>query len=137
MTRTDELLAMAAKETDLLISDVDEKLLMSTLLSCYSTKPFTFRVSKEHYKYLAEHVVAQRVAHRRLRTAHTALCRELADAKRTLEQIADPIGAMIEAANKEGANLNGAAVIQLSNDPNYLKGIAKDALSPPRDEVKT
>ena len=50
---------------ELLTSEVDEKLMRGNLLKCYGAKKLAFRVSKEHYKYLAEQVVALREALRR------------------------------------------------------------------------
>lgn len=45
----------------------------------------------------------------------------------SLQSIAFPIRYM-ESQLQEGERLNGAATVQLSNDPEYLKGLAKDVL---------
>ena len=52
----------------LLTSEPDEALMRETLAKCYGTKTIGFRVSAEHYRYLAEQVVALREAQRRART---------------------------------------------------------------------
>ncbi len=44
----------------LIESDLDEKLMRKTLLNCYGTTPKAFRVSSEHYRYLAEQIVSLR-----------------------------------------------------------------------------
>ncbi len=41
-------------------SEIDESLMRGTLLKCYGTKTQAFRVSREHYRYLAEQIVALR-----------------------------------------------------------------------------
>ena len=46
--------------SEILTSGIDEKLMRETLLECYGTKAFAFRVSKEHYRYLAEQVISLR-----------------------------------------------------------------------------
>jgi hypothetical protein len=48
--------------------------------------------------------------------------------KSALEQIAEPIGWM-QKNLKEGERLDGGYAIMLSNDANYLKGIARAALN--------
>ena len=53
---------------------------------------------------------------------------ELAECIVALEKIANPISAM-KRALPVGATLNGAMATTLSNDPNYLKEIAKAALA--------
>ena len=58
---------------------------------------------------------------------------ELAECIAALEKIANPIGAM-KRALPVGATLNGAMATTLSNDPNYLKGIAKAALAARKGE---
>lgn len=45
-----------------------------------------------------------------------------------LQEISNPIWFMQERAKKDGSRLNHYA-ITLSNDPNYLKGLASDALA--------
>ena len=45
---------------ELLTSETDERLLRANLLECYGTKTLAFRVSKEHYRYLAEQIIALR-----------------------------------------------------------------------------
>lgn len=52
---------------------------------------------------------------------------ELAECRAILEKIADPVHAM-QRELPEGARLNGAMAVALSNDPNYLKGLAKAGL---------
>lgn len=45
----------------LLRNENDEELMRRTLLKCYGTKPpFAFRTSKEHYRYMAEQIIALR-----------------------------------------------------------------------------
>jgi hypothetical protein len=46
--------------SDLLTSEDDEVLMRSTLLKCYGERPLAFRVSKEHYLYLAQQIIALR-----------------------------------------------------------------------------
>ena len=58
---------------------------------------------------------------------------ELAECIAALEKIANPIGAM-KRALPVGATLNGAMATTLSNDPNYLKEIAKAALAARKGE---
>ena len=53
---------------------------------------------------------------------------ELAECIAALEKIANPISAM-KRALPVGATLNRAMATTLSNDPNYLKEIAKAALA--------
>lgn len=48
-------------------------------------------------------------------------------AVQALEYIVDPISSMKKEL-KEGEKLSGLYAYQLSNDPNYLKNIAKEAL---------
>lgn len=55
-------------EPPLIISDIDEELMRNTLLVCYGTNTLGFRVSSEHYRYLAEQVVALREAWKRRAT---------------------------------------------------------------------
>ncbi len=64
---------------------------------------------------------------------HTALRAELAECIVALEKIANPISAM-KRALPVGATLNGAMATTLSNDPNYLKEIAKAALAARKGE---
>ncbi len=62
--------------------------------------------------------------------------------REALERIVDPIGAMRRDAEKVGRRLEGSVAYSLSNDPNYLKGIARAALSAlstppaPMDEIQ-
>ena len=49
--------------------------------------------------------------------------------KAALEEIVDPIKAMKEKL-KDGEKLNGLYAVDLSNNANYLKRIAENALSP-------
>jgi hypothetical protein len=58
---------------------------------------------------------------------------ELAECIVALEKIANPISAM-KRALPVGATLNGAMATTLSNDPNYLKEIAKAALAARKGE---
>ena len=58
---------------------------------------------------------------------------ELAECIAALEKIANPISAM-KRALPVGATLNGAMATTLSNDPNYLKEIAKAALAARKGE---
>lgn len=54
----------------------------------------------------------------------------LTEAQRdALEEIADPIGHMQQRAKEEGRKIDGHMAIVLSNDAEYLKGIARNALS--------
>jgi hypothetical protein len=53
----------------LLTSEPDETLMRKTLLKCYGSKTHGFRVSAEHYRYLAEQIIALREAQRRARRA--------------------------------------------------------------------
>ncbi len=48
--------------------------------------------------------------------------------REALEQIAFPIKHLQQEAEREGAKLDGAMAIALSNDANWLKNIAKKAL---------
>jgi hypothetical protein len=54
---------------ELITSDVDEALMRANLLQCYGTRVLGFRVSTEHYRYLAEQVVALREMLRRKEAA--------------------------------------------------------------------
>ena len=58
---------------------------------------------------------------------------ELAECIAALEKIANPISAM-KRALPVGATLNGAMATTLSNDPSYLKEIAKAALAARKGE---
>jgi len=46
---------------------------------------------------------------------------------KALNHIADPV-AVMQAELKPGYQLDGLAAIRLADDPNFLKGIARDAL---------
>lgn len=46
-----------------------------------------------------------------------------------LEEIANPIAAFQRKAKAEGAKVNGSMAVMLSNDPGYLKEIARKALA--------
>lgn len=48
--------------------------------------------------------------------------------KEALEKIAHTVDYLQKEAEREGFRLNGQMAIQLSNDPNYLKKIAIDAI---------
>ena len=50
-------------------------------------------------------------------------------ARQALEHIVDPIAAMQKEAEATARRLEGGVAYSLSNDPNYLKGIARAALS--------
>jgi hypothetical protein len=50
----------------LIQSEVDERLMLDTLSKCYSAGPLAYRVSAEHYRYLAEQIVALREHVKRL-----------------------------------------------------------------------
>ncbi len=50
---------------NIITSEADEALMRNTLLKCYSEGPLTFRVSKEHYLYLAEQIISLREGSRR------------------------------------------------------------------------
>ena len=45
---------------EIIQSASDEKLMRTTLLKCYGSKALAFRVSSEHYRYLAEQIVSLR-----------------------------------------------------------------------------
>ena len=48
--------------SEILTSEIDEKLMRDNLFKCYAAQPgLAFRVSKEHYRYLAEQIVSLRV----------------------------------------------------------------------------
>ena len=47
-------------EENLIKSESDEALMRHTLFQCYSEGSKAFRVSKEHYRYLAEQIVSLR-----------------------------------------------------------------------------
>ena len=47
----------------------------------------------------------------------------------TLKQIANPIAAFQEKADEAGSKLDGQMAVALANDPEYLKGIAKETLN--------
>lgn len=68
-----------------------------------------------------------------LATENERLRAELAECIVALEKIANPISAM-KRALPVGATLNGAMATTLSNDPNYLKEIAKAALAARKGE---
>ena len=51
---------LVQREIPLVTSDDDEALMRTTLQKCYGTKMQGFRVSAEHYRYLAEQIVALR-----------------------------------------------------------------------------
>jgi hypothetical protein len=55
-------------ESPLIMSETDEQLMRKNLLKCYGTKTLGFRVSTEHYRYIAEQVVALREHLRRIET---------------------------------------------------------------------
>lgn len=59
-------------------------------------------------------------------TSEREKTKQLIDA---LEKIANPIKYIRQEAEKEGGALNGVMAIQISNDANYLKGIAQAALT--------
>jgi hypothetical protein len=50
---------------NLMTSETDESLMRNTLLKCYSEGAHAFRVSKEHYRYLAEQIISLREDSRR------------------------------------------------------------------------
>lgn len=54
--------------------------------------------------------------------------KEIERLRAALEEIANPIAAMEARAKADGMRLNGGGAVALSNDPNYLKQIARDAL---------
>lgn len=56
---------MTADNIPLITSETDEALMKSTLLKCYGTESLGFRVSAEHYRYIAEQVIALRALHKR------------------------------------------------------------------------
>lgn len=59
-------LPRAAGESGVLITSEDEETLMRhNLAKTYGTKVLGFRVSVEHYRYLAEQVIALRVMRKR------------------------------------------------------------------------
>jgi hypothetical protein len=49
--------------------------------------------------------------------------------ERTLAKITNPIPAMEEEADEIGAKLNGQMAMELANDPEYLKDLARAALN--------
>jgi len=51
----------------ILTNEVDEQLMRETLGRCYSKDPGGFRVSAEHYRYLAEQIISLRVEAKRTR----------------------------------------------------------------------
>ena len=61
--------SLRGHEMDLKTSEEDETLMRATLLKCYSEGPYAFRVSKEHYLYLAEQIIALREGSRRMAAA--------------------------------------------------------------------
>jgi hypothetical protein len=66
-----EVEAAARALAQILRSDIDEQLMKSTLLKCYGSTQ-AFRVSSEHYRYLAEQVVSLREHIKRLPAALSA-----------------------------------------------------------------
>jgi hypothetical protein len=51
---------------EIITSEDDEKLLRANLLKCYTkTLALAFRISKEHYRYLAEQIIALRKSAKR------------------------------------------------------------------------
>lgn len=53
--------------------------------------------------------------------------------KKALERIADPVRFLQEEAEREGMVLDGTMAYQLTNDPRYLRNIAKEALQEVRE----
>lgn len=58
--RFDRKCAEASERTKILKSQDDESLMKANLLKCYGTQVQGFRVSTEHYRYLAEQVISLR-----------------------------------------------------------------------------
>lgn len=56
------------------------------------------------------------------------LQREVAELRKALEKIANPIGCLQREADEKGAKLNISVAIALANNPCWLNGIAIDAL---------
>ena len=54
---------------------------------------------------------------------------EIMRLRTALEAIANPISAMRERAKREGAILNGQMAVAMSNNADYLKNIAREALN--------
>jgi hypothetical protein len=51
---------------EIMQSETDEKLMLSTMLDCYGTKrPLALRVSTEHYRYLVEQIISLRQSAKR------------------------------------------------------------------------
>jgi hypothetical protein len=44
----------------IITSEIEETIMRAKLLKCYGTRLPYFRVSREHYRYLAEQIVALR-----------------------------------------------------------------------------
>lgn len=53
--------------------------------------------------------------------------------KKALERIADPVRFLQEKAEREGRVLDGMMAYQLTNDPRYLRNIAKEVLREVRE----
>lgn len=54
---------------------------------------------------------------------------ELAAARKALEDIVDPIGALRQYAESQGRQLDGYMAVILSRDPHHLQSIAREALA--------
>lgn len=77
---------MSTTTIPLILSDVDEKLMRSTLGQCYSTYSRGFHVSAEHYRYLAEQIVSLREHIKRMGVKEQRLRKWLEN----IEALADP-----------------------------------------------
>jgi len=57
------------------------------------------------------------------------LHRRIAELEQALKKISNPVFALQNEASARGDALNGSVAIQLSNDPEFLKDIARKALN--------
>ncbi|MDZ4726181.1 MAG: hypothetical protein SH817_08485 [Leptospira sp.] len=62
--------------------------------------------------------------------------RELEELQVALQNIAHPINYLQNLADKEGHKLSGEKAIKLSQDPNWLTGLAKNAIEASRQRAK-
>lgn len=76
---------------------------------------FRHEMKNPHFKRAMERIASLEAENRRLREA--------------LQHIADPIKYLQQKADAEGTVVNGTQAVAMSKDPEYLKQIARAALS--------
>lgn len=57
------------------------------------------------------------------------LQKRVAKLEKALHHIANPIAVIQAEAKAQGMSVDGGMAVRLSDDPNYLKGIAREALA--------